>query len=208
MAYNIHSCHAPPTYNLTQEQNHRSSATWNTTLPNICWEYFRHATKFFCFLVTCCCCCHGYPHDRPGVVVTSWNIWDYYIEDVPSPLPARRPRRLSESTPPRRGNIFKRAQKTREQSQSPLVKKLPLELREQIYALVLGHERVLHVVRRCASSISSVVCETSMIDGKTWPHRQCFGRSAWSDYNAPDQRLGNLLPLLLTCRKMSAFLPA
>lgn len=200
MACTIHAYPATPSYTLTREQNRRSPVTWNTTLPSLCRYGLRHAAKLFCFSVTCCCCCQSNMswHDRPDCVVNTWSIWEYYIKDVPSPLPAKRPRKLSDAAPRRRYNTLKRIRKSGEQSQSALLDKLPLELREQIYGLVLGDEMVIHIVRRCSSAISSFRCKTSK-GGETMSHEEC---RVWSDYRGPDQRIGDLLPLLLTCREM------
>ena len=100
-------------------------------------------------------------------------------------------------------------QHTSDQSQSPLITKLPKEIRLQIFEEVLGGHW-LHVVR-ASNRLLAIKCAEEPVSSSPTCHHCCWGLNRTITlpptpdfYGGPspdsDAALANLLPLLLTCR--------
>lgn len=136
--------------------------------------------------------------------------------DAPIPLPTRRKRALTNPLPPLETirsmsySIRRSRQRTDAQAGSLLLTKLPLELRQIIWEMVLveGNRRLIHIMRkhgklghwRCRIQNGEKVCNLQA--------RRCV--EGWLAYKATMRRDKaerfdlvtdeGLLPLLLTCR--------
>ena len=159
-------------------------------------------TLLFPLYYLCCCCfCCGL---RPFSKVGRW--FGRYRGSPPTPLPARRQRTLTLPLPPKTLNVFSTVQKTRDQHQSSLFIKLPLEIRMRIYEKALnGDGFPLHLFRQVPQCISHVRCDRT--DGKCYRYN-CFqqrrkaGLGERANVYPSFKTQGGLLPLLLSCRKM------
>ena len=123
-----------------------------------------------------------------------------------APLPSIRPRQLSISSSPSDENARVSVQQsTNDQRQSMFFCKLPAELRVIIYEMAFsGEGKILHIVRPSEDCFSHVRCTREVGMCKDY---ECF------EYWTPDPEKpskqgtfhtthGNLLPLLLSCRRM------
>jgi hypothetical protein len=138
---------------------------------------------------------------------------------APKPLPRKRPRALTCPLPAKPASsrsrlsnpfkIFSRQQRTFDQSQSPLVARLPLEIRQLIWTEVLGG-RFLHIVYAHKTLMAIECVEDFGPELETVQHG-CWGKSVvgiggfssgvyhWPLRDHPAKPT-NLLPLIQTCR--------
>lgn len=157
------------------------------------------------FLCCCCCCCWKLcsSHRHHGCVIRNPGWFDIHLKSTPTPLPTRRLRTLTLPLPPRSLDVFSTVSKTRDQDQSLLFARLPLEIRMQIYKIALsGDGFPIHLIRRVPDFISHVRCDK--MDGTCYRYR-CFepyrivpGENRLIVHSTD----GALLPLLLSCRQM------
>lgn len=165
-------------------------------------EVFHYAVlgclKICCYPIACGWCCHRpIRRHRSGGLYTAIDAGNLCLSDPPTPLPRKRPRRLSAPSPLAKGIFSGVTQRHEQQRQSPLFNKLPLELREQIYGVVLGGSP-MHIMRTPSSHLSYFQCN-STDSAHDCLRDECFGE--WPPLKDPSQQLGKGL-LLLTCRAM------
>ena len=130
---------------------------------------------------------------------------DYRKHGPPLPLPVQRKRALTLPIPPETEtkDLFGRPrQKTYDQSQSALFSKLPAEVRTMIYKEVLcGPVPVIHIVTKRKRKLGHVRCR-GLKDHVGDQSSDSVIHTVGSPRPDVQERDGNLLPLLQSCRRM------
>ncbi len=126
-------------------------------------------------------------------------------DNAPVPLPATRPRALTLPLPEMDGTTVVE-QVTKQQGQSVLFRKIPLEIRMMIYTYVLvSRSSWVHVIRKEYKRLAHFRCKGYC---KLKSRDPCWGSlDIYGDWDPGKEGAGTdggNLPLLRTCRKMYA----
>ena len=112
---------------------------------------------------------------------------------APLPLPERRPRALSSNSSSGKSSSFRNS-KTDKQMQAALVWKLPMEVREMIYARLLPEDGVLYIYRRTDKRLGCSSIRPARTDGL----RDDSGAIAREDMPPPGCQ--GVVAMMQTCR--------
>ena len=171
------------------------------------------AAPFLCVYAICTCgykCLESHYTGKPMAgpcgtghrrAMRQWEERKALKKEAPAPLPARRKRALTIPDVSPNASLLKRRKATSSQMQATLCGRLPLEIRNMIYAFTLAGFDSVHVYRRADRRLGHSVCEEFSSEYYWCPDQTISG--ALDVRKEVNRDRDDLLSLLMTCRKMS-----
>ena len=173
------------------------------------------AAPFLCVYGICTCgyrCLESHFTGKPMAAVCGtghraammrWDLKKALKKEAPDPLPAKRKRALTIPDVSPKGSVWKRRKPTSGQLQSIFFERLPLEIRDMIYAFTLASADSVHIYRRADRRLGHCICQQDC--KKCLQPLRSDQTITWAcDVRQnPDRDRDDLLSLLMTCRRMS-----
>ena len=176
------------------------------------------AAPFLCVYGICVCgyrCLESHCTGKPMVgpcgtghraAMRRWEEQKALKKEAPVPLPAVRKRALTIPDVSPKSSLLKRRKATSDQWQSTLFRRLPLEIRNMIYAFTLASSDSVHIYRRADRRLGHYIGQKQDCQkcpaGLSWRSDQTIS-GAWNVRRKPDRDRDDLLSFLMTCRRMS-----